>query len=99
MRENTHQKNSECEPFSRNDCLQWFLVSQEIHPTVNDYIKWEDDFKDGVVYSHGKCNSFVVLICFIHSKRCFVRNKLSGNDGHILILDVDIDDENFILTK
>ena len=26
-----------------------------------------------------------------------MRNKLSDNDGHILILDVDIDDENFIL--
>ena len=26
-----------------------------------------------------------------------MRNKLSDNDGHILILDVDINDENFIL--
>ena len=76
-----------------------FLFLQEIHPTVNDYIKWKDDFKDGVFYSHDKSNSCVVLICFIHSKRRFIRNKLSGNDGHILILDVDIDDENFILTK
>ena len=36
-------------------------------------------------------------ICFIGSKKLFMRNKLSDNDGHILILDVDIDDENFIL--
>ena len=76
-----------------------FFFLQEIHPTVNNYIKWKDDFKDGVVYSHGKSNSCLVLICFIHSKRCFVSNKLSGNDGHILILDVNIDDENFILTQ
>ena len=74
-----------------------FLFLQEIHPTVNDYIKWKDDFKDGV--SHGKSNSYVVLICFIHSKKLFIRNKLSGNDGHIFILDVEIDDENFILIK
>ena len=74
-----------------------FLFLEEIHPTVNDYIKWKDDFKDGV--SHGKSNSYVVLICFIHSTKLFIRNKLSGNDGHIFILDVEIDDEHFILIK
>ena len=78
-----------------------FLFLQEIHPTVNDYIKWKDDFKDGVFYSHGKSNSCVVLIYFIFHlfQKLFTRNKLSGDDGHILILDVDIDDENFILIK
>ena len=30
-------------------------------------------------------------------KKLFVTNKLSHNDGRILILDVDIDDENVIL--
>ena len=34
------------------------------------------------------------MICFIGSKRLFIRNKLS--ESRILILDVDIDDENFI---
>ena len=48
-------------------------------------------------YSHGKSNSCGVLICFIGSKKFFIRNKLSDNDGRILILDVDIDHENFIL--
>ena len=37
------------------------------------------------------------MICFIGSKRLFIRNKLSDNDGRILILDVDIDDKNFTL--
>ena len=32
-----------------------------------------------------------------YSLRLFIRNKLSDNDGSILILNVDIDDENFIL--
>ena len=74
-----------------------FLFLQETHSTVNDEIKWKDDFKGEVFYSHGKSNSCGVLICFIGSKRLFIRNKLSDNDGRILILDVDIDDENFIL--
>ena len=74
-----------------------FLFLQETHSTVNDEIKWKDDFKGEVFYSHGKSNSCSVLICFIGSKRLFIRNKLSDNNGRILILDVDIDDENFIL--
>ena len=74
-----------------------FLFVQETYSTVNDEIKWKDDFKGEVFYSHGKSNSCGVLICFIGSKRLFIRNKLSDNNGRILILDVDIDDENFIL--
>ena len=74
-----------------------FLFLQETHSTVNDEIKWKDDFKGEVFYSHSKSNSFGVLICFIGSKKVFIRNKLSDNDGRILILDVDIDDENVIL--
>ena len=53
--------------------------------------------KGEVFYSHGKSDSCGVLICFIGSKKLFISNKLSDNDGRILILDVDIDDKNFIL--
>ena len=69
----------------------------ETHSTINDEIKWKDDFKGEVFYLHGKSNSCGVLICFIGSKRLFIRNKLSDSDGRILLLHADIDDENFIL--
>ena len=52
-----------------------------------------------VFHSHRKSNSCGVLICFIGSKRLFVRNKLPGNDGRVLILHVDIDDESCILNN
>ena len=42
-------------------------------------------------------NSCGILICFIGSKKHFIRSKLSVNDGRILILDVDIDDKDLIL--
>ena len=42
-------------------------------------------------------NSCGILICFIGSKKLFIRSKLSFNDGRILILDVDIDDKDLIL--
>ena len=70
-------------------------IHAETHSTVNDEIKWKDDFKGEVFYSHGKSYSCGVMICFISSERLFIRNKLS--ESRLLILDVDIDDENFIL--
>ena len=73
-----------------------FFFLQETHSTVNYEIKWEDDFKGKAFYSHGKSNSGGVLICFIGSRKLFIRNKLSENDGRILIFDVDIDDKKFI---
>ena len=75
------------------------MFLQETDSTVNDEIKWKDDFKGEVFYSYGKSNSCDVLICFIGSKKLFIRNNLSDNDGRILILDVDIDYENFILVN
>ena len=48
-------------------------------------------------YPHGKSNSSSVWICFIGSKKVFVKNKLSDNNGRTLIFDVEIDPKNFIL--
>ena len=33
-----------------------FLLLQETHSTVNDGIKWTDDFKGEVFYSHSMSN-------------------------------------------
>ena len=72
---------------------------QEIHSIVNDEIQKKDDFNSKVFYSHNKSNSCGVLICLIGCKKTFIRNKLSDSDDHISILDVNIDDKNFILTN
>ena len=74
-----------------------FLFLQETHLTVNHEIKWKDEFKGEVFCSHVKSNLCGVLICFIDSKKLFIRNKLLDNDDRILNLDVYIDDESFIL--
>ena len=34
-----------------------FLFLEETHSTINDEIKWKDDFKGEVFHSHGKSNS------------------------------------------
>ena len=43
-----------------------------LHSTIVDEIKWKDDFKGEVFYSHGKSNSCGVLICFIGSKKLYI---------------------------
>ena len=53
-----------------------FLFLQETHSTVNDEIKWKDNFKDEVFSSRGNSNSRGVLIYFIGSKNLFIGNKL-----------------------
>ena len=47
--------------------------------------------------SHDKSNSCGVLICFIGSKKLYIRNKISDNISRRLVLDVDISDKYFIL--
>ena len=69
-----------------------FLFLQETPSTVNDEIKWKDDFEGEVFYSYGKSNSCGVLICFIGSKKLFIKNMLSENDDRIFILHTDIYD-------
>ena len=66
------------------------------HSSVNDEIERKKVLKV-TSYSHVKSNSCGILICFIGSKKLFIKSKLSVNDGRILILDVDIDDKDLIL--
>ena len=66
------------------------------HSTVNDETERKKALKV-TSYSHVKSNSCGILICFIGSKKLFIKSKLSVNDGRILILDVDIDDKDLIL--
>ena len=76
-----------------------FLFLQETHSTVNDKIKWRDDFKGEVFYSHVKSNSFGVLICFTGSKRLFIRNKYQTIMAVYYFLILTFYDENFILVN
>ena len=48
-------------------------------------------------FCHGKSNSCGVLIGFIGNKPFNVKNKISDDNGRILILEVNIDDSEFLL--
>ena len=48
-------------------------------------------------FSHGKRNSCRILISYIGTHNFVVNNQKTDHDGRILILDVTINDINFVL--
>ena len=70
---------------------------QGTHSTLKDEVNWIQEFKGQLFLSHGKSNSFGVLICYCGSKNLKIRNKIADKDGQILILEFELDDQSFNL--
>ena len=56
---------------------------------------WNDEFGGQLFFSHGKTNSCGVAIAFAGTKQNIRRDNL----GHILVIEVKIDDSVFMLTN
>ena len=72
------------------------LFLHETHSSSDDKQKWRDNFGGNAFFSYGKRNS-CVLISYIGTHNFVVNNPKTDNDGRILILDVTINDVNFVL--
>ena len=59
--------------------------------------KWKEDFHGKVFFSHGKTNSRGVLIAYIGTEKFTVKKQQTDHSGRILILDVSINDSEYIL--
>ena len=70
------------------------LFLQETHSSSDDEQKWRDNFGGNTFFSHDKRN---VLISYIGTHNFVVNNQKTDNDGRILILDVTINNVNFVL--
>ena len=73
------------------------LPLQETHSSSDDEQIWRDNFGGNNFFSHGKRNSCGVLISDIGTHNFVVNNQKTDNNGRILILDVTINDVNFVL--
>ena len=73
------------------------MFLQESQSSSDDEQKWRDNFGGKTFFSHGKRNSCIVLISYIGTHNFVVNNQKTDNDGRILILDVTINDVNFVL--
>ena len=76
-----------------------FLFLQETNLSLADEKKWADELKGPIFFSHGKTNSCGVAIGYIGNNKVDVLDKKIDKNGRILILDVMVDETNFILVN
>ena len=67
-----------------------------MHSTKENAIKWKDEFGTNLYFPNGKSNSWGVLPVFSGSKTSTVKKRLCDENGPVLILEIWIDDSEFI---
>ena len=73
------------------------IFLQETHSTINNELKWKDEFKGALFFSYRKSNSCGVLIGFLGNKPFTVVHEFSDKNGRILILDIIFDNCEYLL--
>ena len=68
------------------------MFLQEIHSSEDTFNNWQNDFKEEV--SASSCG---VMIGYLGSKRFKLSKINKDNHGRILIVNANIDDQNFVL--
>ena len=71
------------------------LFLQEIYSDSKVEQKWKED--SNFFFSHGKSNSCSVLIAYFGTGTFTVKKQQTDKEGRILILDVSINDSEYIL--
>ena len=75
-----------------------FIFLLGTHTLVNDGKRWNDEFKDQLVYSHGKINLCSVLAGYLELKNIEISNTKSGENGWILLINLKLDDINLFFS-
>ena len=73
------------------------IFLQETHSTYDAHNKWWDDFQGQIFFSHGTTNSCGVMIGFLGNKKINYNKIRTDNNGRIIVLEAEIDDEIFLL--
>ena len=73
------------------------LFLQETHSNSKVEKKWKEDFHGKASFFHGKTNSRGVLIAYFGTEKFAVKKQQTDHSGRILILDVSINDSEYIL--
>ena len=73
------------------------MFLQETHSNSKVEQKWKEDFHGKVFFSQGKTNFCGVLIAYFGTENFTVKKKQTDHNGRILILDVSINDSEYIL--
>ena len=73
------------------------LFLQETHSPHDAVIYWRDDFKGGLLFSHGTTNSCGVI--YLRINKIKVNAIKNDNQGRVVREDADIDEETFVVVN
>ena len=73
------------------------FMLQETHSTALVEQKWQNQWHRKMFFSHGTSNSTGVLICITEDLDCRVNNELHDKNGRILIIDIEIQSEHYVI--
>ena len=75
------------------------LCLQETHCRSKVEQKWKEDFKGHVFFSNGKANSCGVLTAYFGKELFKVKKQETNKEGHILIINVSVNDSEYMLVN
>ena len=70
---------------------------QETHSTIENENSWQKEWDGSVFFSHGTSRSKGVAILFSKGIDFIVNDQISDSNGRFLLLDVDMNNDNFLL--
>ena len=70
---------------------------QETHSSLADGKKWADQLQGPILLLNGKTNTCGVAIGYVGNNKVDVLDKKTDKNGRILILDVMVDETNFVV--
>ena len=73
------------------------LFLQETHSSSKVKQNWKEDFKGHAFFFHGKTNSCSVLTAYFGKETFAIKEQETDKEGRILILDVSVNDSEYIL--
>ena len=76
-----------------------FSFLQETHSSLADGKKWADELQGPILFLNGKTNTCGVAIGYVGNNKVDVLAKKTDKNGRILILDVMVDETNFVLVN
>ena len=83
--------------FLRDKLKKGFVFLQETHSTLNFEKQWKSQWGGEIFFSHGTSNSTGCAIAFSENFPVKINSITKDAGGRLLILDVSINDENFLL--
>ena len=84
---------------SNHSKREGIIFLQETHTTELSEQIWKKDWDGQAFFSHGTCGSRGVAILIPKSMSITVNNRITDDNGRLIILHCKIDDEKFVLVN